>query len=86
MHSMSGSTIFRPVVPNQAVATLLLIENSREMVSIWPVLQDHYLPTLIGTMRIANPVAPVGTIFRSFARNFSDISQDQDPDVDQLSR
>jgi hypothetical protein len=60
MHSPDGSAIFRPVVPGQAVATLLLIENSQNMMSIWPNLRDRHLPTLIGTMRIANPVALVG--------------------------
>jgi hypothetical protein len=51
--------IFRPVVPGEAVATLVLIENSRAMVDCWSDLRDHCLPTLLGTMRLANPNVPV---------------------------
>lgn len=41
------------------MAVLLLIENSREMASCWSELRAHYLPTLLGTMRVANPVVPI---------------------------
>lgn len=51
--------IFKPVVPGEAVATLVLIENSESMIPLWPDLQDHHLPTLLGTMRLANPIVPV---------------------------
>ena len=51
--------IFRPVVPGEAVATLVLIENSQAMVQNWSDLRDHHLPTLLGTMRLANPIVPV---------------------------
>ena len=70
MDAPDGSAVFRPVVPNEAVATLLLIENSQEMFSMWPNLRDQYLPTLIGNMRIANPVAPVARL-SSISRFFS---------------
>jgi hypothetical protein len=53
--------IFRPVVPGEAVATLVLIENSQAMVQSWSDLRDHHLPTLLGTMRLANPIVPVST-------------------------
>jgi hypothetical protein len=51
--------IFKPVVPGEAVATLVLIENSENMIHLWSDLRDHYLPTLLGTMRLANPIVPV---------------------------
>jgi hypothetical protein len=51
--------IFKPVIPGQAVATLVLIENSQAMVNSWSDLRDHHLPTLLGTMRLANPIVPV---------------------------
>jgi hypothetical protein len=51
--------IFKPVVPGEAVATLVLIENSQAMVGGWSDLRDHHLPTLLGTMRLANPIVPV---------------------------
>ena len=51
--------IFRPVVSGEAVATLVLIENSQVMVQNWSNLCDHHLPTLLGTMRLANPIVPV---------------------------
>ena len=51
--------IFKPVVPGEAVAILVLIENSQAMVQAWSDLRDHHLPTLLGTMRLANPAVPV---------------------------
>ncbi|TFK51345.1 hypothetical protein OE88DRAFT_1659288 [Heliocybe sulcata] len=57
---MAGSApIFQPITQGGPVATLLLIENSREMAQYWPELRAHYLPTLLGTMRLANPVVPI---------------------------
>ena len=49
--------IFRPVVSGEAVATSVLIENSPAMVQ--SDLRDHHLPTLLGTMRLANSIVPV---------------------------
>jgi hypothetical protein len=51
--------IFKPVVPGEAVVTLVLIENSQAMVHSWSDLRDHHLPTLLGTMKLANPIVPV---------------------------
>jgi hypothetical protein len=51
--------IFRPVVSGEAVAILVLIENSQAMVQNWSDLRDHHLPTLLGTMRLANSIVPV---------------------------
>jgi hypothetical protein len=51
--------IFRPAVSGEAVATLVLIENSQAMVQNWSDLRDHHLPTLLGTMRLANLIVPV---------------------------
>jgi len=80
MAAPDGSAIFRPAVPNQAVATLLLIENSQEMLPIWPDLRDHHLPTLIGTMRIVNPVASVCPFSQLTSRSFHhSTTLDKDP-------
>ena len=59
--SQSGGTppIFKSDPAAKAVITLVLIENSQEMVPAWSDLRGHYLPTLLGTMRVANPVVPV---------------------------
>ena len=54
--------IFKPNKPGTPVATLVLIENSRDMIHGWPDLRDHHLPTLLGTMRLANPIVPVRTV------------------------
>lgn len=51
--------LFRPAQPGHTVATLVLIENSAAMVERWPDLRDRHLPTLLGTLRMANPVVPV---------------------------
>ena len=51
--------IFRPVLSGEAVAILVLIENSQAMVQNWSDLHDHHLPTLLGTMRLANSIVPV---------------------------
>ena len=51
--------IFRPSGPHHSIATLVLIENSEEMYPRWNDLRDQYLPTLLGTMRMINPVVPV---------------------------
>jgi len=56
---LTPEAIFKPVVPGEVVATLVLIESSQAMVDFWPDLRHHYLPTLLGTMRSANPIVPV---------------------------
>jgi hypothetical protein len=56
---LAPEATFKPVVPGEAVATLVLIENSQAMVNWWPDLHDHHLPTLLGTVRLANPIVPV---------------------------
>ncbi|KAI0065139.1 hypothetical protein BV25DRAFT_1913775 [Artomyces pyxidatus] len=55
--------IFTPAAPGHSVATLVLIENSAAMVPRWPDLRDRYLPTLLGTMRMANPVVPIQVLW-----------------------
>lgn len=59
MSSPPPSAIFQSDLSVKAVITLVLIENSQEMKSVWGELRSHYLPTLLGTMRVANPVVPV---------------------------
>ena len=51
--------IFKAVMLGEAVASLVLIENSQAMVQGWSDLRDHHLPTLLGTIRLANPIVPV---------------------------
>jgi len=51
--------LFWPAQQGHNLATLVLIENSAAMVDRWPDLRDHYLPTLLGTVRKVNPVVPV---------------------------
>ncbi|KAI0299976.1 hypothetical protein B0F90DRAFT_566876 [Multifurca ochricompacta] len=51
--------LFKPAQQRHTVATLILIENSAAMMDRWPDLRDRYLPTLLGTMRMANPVVPI---------------------------
>jgi hypothetical protein len=51
--------LFKPPQQGHSLATLVLIENSVAMVDRWPDLRDHYLPTLLGTVRKVNPVVPV---------------------------
>ncbi|KAH7925796.1 hypothetical protein BV22DRAFT_408626 [Leucogyrophana mollusca] len=64
-----ASTIFKPShAAVKAVITLVLIENSQEMVAAWPDLRDHYLPTLLGTMRMANPLVPIPILWLTSTR------------------
>lgn len=55
--------IFKSDVAAEAVITLVLIENSQEMVPAWGHLRGHYLPTLLGSMRAANPVVPIPVLW-----------------------
>ncbi|KIJ62471.1 hypothetical protein HYDPIDRAFT_30432 [Hydnomerulius pinastri MD-312] len=63
MPSDGVSSIFKAAPAVKAVITLVLIENSQEMVSAWEDLRTHYLPTLLGTMRVANPVVPIPVLW-----------------------
>jgi len=51
--------LFKPAQRGDSLAILVLIENSAAMIDRWPDLRDHYLPTLLGTVRKVNPVVPV---------------------------
>lgn len=51
--------LFKPAQQGHSLAILVLIENSATMIGRWPDLRDHYLPTLLGTVRKVNPVVPV---------------------------
>ncbi|KAG9312453.1 hypothetical protein JVU11DRAFT_6837 [Chiua virens] len=59
---MSVPPIFSSSPAVKALVTLILIENSQRMRNSWSDLR-HYLPTLLGTMRLANPVIPVRRTF-----------------------
>jgi hypothetical protein len=54
MPKANSPVIFGPSLPNQPTATLLLVENSEEMSSIWPDLRDQHLPTLFGALQRVN--------------------------------
>ncbi|KAH9984354.1 hypothetical protein BJV77DRAFT_196765 [Russula vinacea] len=55
--------LFKPAQQGHSLAILVLIENSATMMPRWPDLRDHYLPTLLGTVRKVNPVALIQVIF-----------------------
>ncbi|KAF8465140.1 hypothetical protein DFH94DRAFT_783878 [Russula ochroleuca] len=55
--------LFKPAQQGHSLAILVLIENSATMIGRWPDLRDHYLPTLLGTVRKVNPVVPIQVIF-----------------------
>jgi hypothetical protein len=55
---------YSPVAQQQAVTTLLLIENSQAMSFIWADLRDRYLPSLVTRLESAELAALV----RSHAR------------------
>ena len=51
---------FKPIFPQQPVATVILVENSEAMSHIWSDLQDQYLNKLVDSLVVANPYVPVG--------------------------
>jgi len=52
--------IFRPVVPGEAVATLVLIETHKRWFRVWSDLRDHHLlPPW--HHEIGKPIVPVST-------------------------
>jgi len=59
MYASPPPGLFKSPQQGHSLATLVLIENSAAMVDRWPDLRDHYLPTLLGTVRKVNPVVPV---------------------------
>ncbi|KAN0133509.1 hypothetical protein V8E53_008677 [Lactarius tabidus] len=63
MSSSPPPGLFKPAQPGHTVATLVLIENSAAMVERWPDLRDRHLPTLLGTLRMANPVVPIQVLW-----------------------
>ncbi|KAF9467593.1 hypothetical protein BDZ94DRAFT_968722 [Collybia nuda] len=58
---MPANSPFKPMAPHQAVATLLLIENSQAMSYIWPDLRDRYLQPLLSRFE-TNPAVPITTL------------------------
>ncbi|KAJ7577938.1 hypothetical protein C8J56DRAFT_363022 [Mycena floridula] len=51
-------TLFQPALGHQAIAVLLLVENSRNLSFNWPYIRDQYLRTLLARFE-ENPRAPV---------------------------
>ncbi|KAH7915768.1 hypothetical protein BJ138DRAFT_1109298 [Hygrophoropsis aurantiaca] len=69
MPNSGASAIFKAGHASvKAVITLVLIENSQEMVPAWPDLRDRYLPILLGTMRLANPLVPIPVLWLTSTR------------------
>ena len=58
MHMAAGSP-FETASPHQAIAVLLLIENSQPMSFIWPDLRDLYLTKLVDNIEKTNASNPV---------------------------
>jgi hypothetical protein len=60
MSTMSIDTaLFQPISLGQPLAILMLIENSKAMLTYWPDLQDSYLPIVLGNIKAVNPDVPV---------------------------
>ena len=57
--SLSPNLLFKPMVPHQPVATVILVENSQAMSYIWSDLQDQYLNKLVDKLKFANPFSQV---------------------------
>jgi hypothetical protein len=54
MPTTGGDAVFKPTSPGEAVAVMLVIENSGPMAPRWTDLRDRVLPNLLGALRIAN--------------------------------
>ncbi|PFH49651.1 hypothetical protein AMATHDRAFT_4732 [Amanita thiersii Skay4041] len=57
----SGSSMSKVSSPLLAVATLLLVENSSSMSSIWHILRDRYLPSIVKKIEGANSATSSST-------------------------
>ncbi|KAF5376439.1 hypothetical protein D9615_008679 [Tricholomella constricta] len=60
--ALNSSSQLEPVMQHQAVATLLMIENSQAMSLMWSDLQDRYLLNVMTRFENANPAAPITTL------------------------
>jgi hypothetical protein len=65
-----SSLLFAPASPQQAVAILILLENSVSLSLIWSDLNDRYLKAILQELELTNPDAPV----RRFYTNHCDSS------------
>ena len=68
------SNMFKPIFPQQPVATVILVENSEAMSHIWSDLQDQYLNKLVDSLVVANPFVPVGVVLLIYCKCHSLIS------------
>jgi hypothetical protein len=57
----SSGLPFSPVMQQQAMVTLLLIENSQAMSFIWDDLRDRYLPSVVTKLGSADPTVSVSS-------------------------
>ncbi|KAF8972209.1 hypothetical protein BDZ97DRAFT_2015371 [Flammula alnicola] len=71
MAAQIRSSLFKPALPRQPVAMLMLIENSQTMSYIWPNLQDQCLDQLIDILVAANPSAPIPGTDDSLPRRYN---------------
>jgi hypothetical protein len=67
--SGSESAMFRTSFPGQAVAVLLIIENSMDLKPLWHELRDCILPSLFSSIAIENQDAPVSPSLSSTAKS-----------------
>jgi hypothetical protein len=63
-----SSNMFKPIFPQQPVATVILVENSEAMSHIWSDLQDQYLNKLVDSLVVANPFVPVGAVLLIYCK------------------
>ena len=60
--------LFKPTLPHQPVATVILVENSEAMSHIWSDLRDQYLNKLVDSLVVANPFVPVCDILLIYCK------------------
>ena len=66
--------MFKPIFPQQPVATVILVENSEAMSHIWTDLQDQYLNKLVDSLVGANSFVAVGDVLLIYCKCHSLIS------------
>ncbi|EIW74163.1 hypothetical protein CONPUDRAFT_147802 [Coniophora puteana RWD-64-598 SS2] len=59
MATPGDPALLRSLSQVQAVSALILVENSEPMVSLWPELQNDYLPSMLAAIRVAHPITPI---------------------------
>ena len=57
--AVAPSPFSRPAITGDAVSVLVLVEDSRAMADKWQDIRETYLPTLLGSLRLADGTVPV---------------------------